>query len=296
MTATMESIQREISWRKDLFSEFGGQIINRGIEPTLLRDWGIYGGQQGIWIDKQRTAPLTENGYGLAMGLLHKGDLYPDDFDNTGVIYHYPFTNRPQSRDMGEITAVKNLQIYDVPIFVIKVSDVDKSKRDVCFGYVVSWDDNAGAFIIEFGFERIIRTVSEEPFQLIDQDRRSLRQSNERLGQASFRIKVFQRYGFQCAVCEMQIIDLVDAAHIIPKAEHGTDDPRNGLPLCAIHHRAFDKGHFAIHPVTTSLVYKSGAVDMQRLSITRSSLIHLNNQPHPEALQLAWELWHRHSR
>src|SRR5437762_1322977 len=90
MTTIIESIQREITWRKDLFSELGGQIVNRGIEPNFLRNWGIYGGQQGIWVDKQRTAPLTENGYGLAMGLLHKGDMYPDDFDETGVIYHYP--------------------------------------------------------------------------------------------------------------------------------------------------------------------------------------------------------------
>jgi putative restriction endonuclease len=36
-------------------------------------------------------------------------------------------------------------------------------------------------------------------------------------------------------------LDLLDAAHIIP-VEHkrGTDETKNGLSLCALHHRAYD--------------------------------------------------------
>jgi hypothetical protein len=44
----------------------------------------------------------------------------------------------------------------------------------------------------------------------------------------------------RCCVCGIQL-DLLDAAHIIPvEHERGTDEIKNGLSLCALHHRAFD--------------------------------------------------------
>ena len=105
--STYSLINNEIKWRFDLLVEIGGEVINSNIDPTTLREWQIYGGQQGIWVDKQRTSALTDDGNGLAVSLLHKGNLYPDDFSETGVIYHYPVTNRPELRDLSEIEAVK---------------------------------------------------------------------------------------------------------------------------------------------------------------------------------------------
>jgi hypothetical protein len=71
-------ITEEIEWRKELLAEIGGEAANYEIAPATLRDWRIYGGQQGIWVDKRRTSALTEDGNGLAVSLLHKGDVYPD--------------------------------------------------------------------------------------------------------------------------------------------------------------------------------------------------------------------------
>lgn len=39
----------------------------------------------------------------------------------------------------------------------------------------------------------------------------------------------------------------VGAAHIYPKSEGGPDDPRNGIPLCKVHHWAFDCGWFSVN-------------------------------------------------
>ena len=43
-------------------------------------------------------------------------------------------------------------------------------------------------------------------------------------------------------------LSLLDAAHLYPISKKGTDDPRNALVLCALHHRAFDRGLILIDP------------------------------------------------
>jgi putative restriction endonuclease len=56
----------------------------------------------------------------------------------------------------------------------------------------------------------------------------------------SFQSRVLTAYSFKCAICGIQL-KLVDAAHIIPVHENGTDETSNGLALCTLHHRAYDK-------------------------------------------------------
>jgi hypothetical protein len=90
------------------------------------------------------------------------------------VIYHYPTTSRPQSRDSGEIEAVKNCGRLNVQLFVITVSEVDPSRRDVYFGYVPMWDDRAKVFIVEFGIDQstIASKERDKPFELAVNERR----------------------------------------------------------------------------------------------------------------------------
>lgn len=67
-----------------------------------------------------------------------------------------------------------------------------------------------------------------------------------------FRAQVLRAYQFQCAICGF---DLrvgtggapigVEAAHIKWKQAQGPDDVSNGIALCALHHKMFDKG--ALH-------------------------------------------------
>ncbi len=68
-----------------------------------------------------------------------------------------------------------------------------------------------------------------------------------RLVQGFFREAVLSSYGFQCAVCELNLAELLNASHIIPwgKNIERRADPRNGLSLCALHDRAFDRGLIA---------------------------------------------------
>jgi putative restriction endonuclease len=67
----------------------------------------------------------------------------------------------------------------------------------------------------------------------------------------NFRKEVLRAYNYQCAVCgyDLKMDDVtvgLEAAHIKWKQFHGPCDVSNGLTLCAVHHKAFDKGAFSI--------------------------------------------------
>src|SRR5829696_1649559 len=101
------------------------------VSPSLLRELGIYGGAQGIWIAKERTSSLTDSGTGVTVGLLHTGKAYADDLSTDGVLYHYPATNRPLGRDSSEIEATKAAGRMGLPVFVITHSAGSPGSRDV---------------------------------------------------------------------------------------------------------------------------------------------------------------------
>lgn len=67
-----------------------------------------------------------------------------------------------------------------------------------------------------------------------------------------FRTRVLRAYQYQCAICgfDLQVGTGgtpigVEAAHIKWKQAQGPDEVSNGIALCALHHKMFDKG--ALH-------------------------------------------------
>lgn len=76
-----------------------------------------------------------------------------------------------------------------------------------------------------------------------------VRETRVRLHQARFRGRVVPAYRSQCAICRLKELRLLDAAHIVGDIEERGDPiVRNGLSLCAIHHRAFDQNLVGISP------------------------------------------------
>jgi putative restriction endonuclease len=73
-----------------------------------------------------------------------------------------------------------------------------------------------------------------------DQRRIVLAQVARRLRDAGFSDRVLRAYGYSCAMCGVQL-RLIDAAHIVPVAVVDNDATSNGIALCALHHRAFDR-------------------------------------------------------
>ncbi len=84
--------------------------------------------------------------------------------------------------------------------------------------------------------------VNDEDIEIVSQPRRTVVASVRRkLRSAGFKLRVMDAYGHRCAMCDLQL-KLVEAAHIIP-VNHAasTDETQNGLALCVLHHRAFDR-------------------------------------------------------
>ena len=53
----------------------------------------------------------------------------------------------------------------------------------------------------------------------------------------------------RCAVCALNHVELLDAAHITPHSDRdGLPATRNGLALCKIHHVAYDGDIIGIRP------------------------------------------------
>lgn len=69
-----------------------------------------------------------------------------------------------------------------------------------------------------------------------------------RLGQQFFRKVIMTSYASKCCVCGMPIPELLIASHIIPWRDDKNlrVDPHNGLCLCTLHDKGFDRGFFTL--------------------------------------------------
>jgi predicted restriction endonuclease len=69
-----------------------------------------------------------------------------------------------------------------------------------------------------------------------------------RLGQQFFRKVIMTSYASKCCVCGMPIPELLIASHIIPwrDDENLRVNPHNGLCLCTLHDKSFDRGFFTL--------------------------------------------------
>ncbi len=265
------------------------------VPPAVLHNLKVYYGGRGIWADKARTHGLTENGVGVTVGLLHTGKTYADDLSPDAVTYHYPTTKQP-GRDQSEVEATKAAKALKLPVFVITTSQLNPKTRDVYLGWVEGWDDARGVFLITFSDDiqppLIIEMPEDEPFELMaKKDTSKKKQVKARPGQQRFSFRVFKRYGAKCAVCEISAHQVLEAAHLVPDEKGGSNDPRNGLVLCALHHRAFDAELFAIEPCSLSIKFKDSGPDADALKVDYLTLNHLQKKPHQDALAWRWNTW-----
>jgi putative restriction endonuclease len=163
-------------------------------------------------------------------------------------------------------------------------------------GWVCDFDDDNRQFLILFDQETpplySLAETASDPFHLTDEPRLKASTVLARTGQQRFRFHVLSKYGCKCAVCDICHPQLVKAAHICGKANKGSDDWRNGIPLCATHHDAFDSHLFCVDPTSGAIHCKPG-VTAKDIGLRETSLQPLKNGPHVDALQWQWKLTQR---
>ncbi len=124
-------------------------------------------------------------------------------------------------------------------------------KHNVLGGF----DDDAFSIIrnnLDFAVEMILGVLNESfPLsiaeELLDYLDISVQLNNAKARDPEFRRNVLREYNYKCAVCgfDLGVDDVVfgiEAAHIKWKQFYGPCTVDNGLALCSIHHKAFDKG------------------------------------------------------
>lgn len=127
-------------------------------------------------------------------------------------------------------------------------SKLDKIVWEKYFGHWDNLVEDAGS-IAKSAAPQLPRLLDADAFETLPQpkaghnteERRSV---ITRLHQSFFRRVVLAGFEDQCCVCDLNVPLLLVASHIIPWSERSETrlDPRNGLCMCALHDRAFDRG------------------------------------------------------
>lgn len=257
----------------------------RGVRADVLRDLRIYGGAQGIWLDKAAATDwVAPDGAGVTVALMHSGRVFPDDLTDDGLIHRYPETGRPRGYDLTEISATKNAGFLGLPVFVITLAGARGALRDVRIGWIEDWNDSIRAFLVAFSsITRPVACVGEEPGRLFGRAAgmdepwaaawRAEGEAEEGATRgpaigastaARFRFNVFRCYGYRCAVCDISAAELLDAVRT-------GIGPVDGIVLCASHSRAYRAGLLRIDAADGHVVMRAG-VSARELGVTRMRL------------------------
>lgn len=97
--------------------------------------------------------------------------------------------------------------------------------------------------------DKIDRISDREIAKIPNKSRREIvRTLKQKYREHDFRARVLSAYKNTCAICGIQL-GLVEAAHIVPVQRDGsTDETTNGVALCSLHHRAYDRGLISFDP------------------------------------------------
>lgn len=200
--------------------------------------------------------------------LANKGEIYNDEI-GSGSQFTYEGEGVPEKGDQTETTANRALidAVEDpIPIYLFTSEEgvneyeyrglVDvQSYRYVSVGERMVYRYLMKKFEIDSWHKyvetenEIIDGSDESPSLTEDHAKYTIAKSKVRSSVFSCRVK--EQYEYTCAACGTKRLSPdgeheVEAAHVYPKSEGGSDDLRNGVALCRLHHWAFDCGWFSM--------------------------------------------------
>ncbi|MEF1278208.1 HNH endonuclease signature motif containing protein [Vibrio fortis] len=273
----MEStlILKEIERRKKLFNAISYVDVAPEVEPSKLRDLGIYGGAAGVWVNTEVTRNIVDSSSGVAVSVLHTGKDYSDTMSTEGINYDFPNTQRKGSHDQNEIKALKNCFEAQIPLFVISKAS-NKSLRNVHIGLISSFDEtNAKVFIKFVGQDKLFPKANEsineseveykvnfesdvnKSLNDSPEKRRSRLSSRSKTPRVVYRLvkdysrdpdvvaEALYRANGRCEKCQAKAPftkrsngqPYLEVHHIIPLSQGGLDSLSNVISLCPNCHR-----------------------------------------------------------
>lgn len=220
------------------------------------------------------------------------GSKYPDGSSEDGIWdYHYE-GDTPGGRNL-KLRAAHTLKLpiifYDwiapsiyAPLFPVHVVEDDPTRLRV-----------------KLAFDPSPLGGIDEPVSAVEESFRKATIA-QRVHQTEFRARVLHAYSDMCAICGMPFASLLDAAHIRPYGTPGSTAHAvsNGLALCTIHHRAYDRKLLGIdgerrlyvHPLIEST--QDGpvfAASLQQLPSALSFVPRGKDAPDPDRLEVTFK-------
>ena len=167
---------------------------------------------------------------------------YEDVDDGSGLVRYAFRTGSPAAGDNRKLVEAVRLGVPLV-YFVRVQPGVYSALYPV---YAVEVDPNGSGVLLDLtgagdGVEPLGVPASE-------QRRYAASIARRRLHQVMFRSRVLLAYRSRCAVCRLEEPVLLEASHILGDAEGGEPIVPNGLSMCTIHHRAFDRQLLGVSP------------------------------------------------
>jgi hypothetical protein len=102
---------------------------------------------------------------------------------------------------------------------------------------------------------------------------RARRAGSSLVRDARFSRRVIDAYDGLCAMCGLDV-GLVQAAHIYPVSAPGSsDEPWNGLALCANHHLAFDRHLVGVDSASLEIVFHETILEQQSTNLAVNALV-----------------------
>ena len=176
--------------------------------------------------------------------------------DPTRKSYHpeYPFW-RLQNDGIWELKDAENVRI---------ISSGDPRRGDLIaqnvsggfikdiFDLVAAHPENTSELATSILEANFPASIHEDILQAVGLDVES-KTAKKQKRDPYFRDRIIRAYEHQCAVCGFNVrvgntLVALEAAHIKWHQAGGPDVEENGIALCALHHKLFDRGAFTVSP------------------------------------------------
>jgi len=267
--------------KKKDYTAYNRAVVEALREAGLYADnKGVSSGARGAAVEGDSQVTLDDRSYSLPVwamediGDQNRASSSGRVLDAASVAKSNMLENKSKIKLKGFNLVCKALLLYDerIPETSIcircgyETDDIGQFRRafsngaDVLFAPLSLMVAEFNASNKQVGFETIIQARNIEKVSI-----------QVRRREAGFREKVFSRHGAKCVCCEIRHPDLLEAAHIVPVANNGTEIWQNGIPLCATHHCAFDKYLFAFEPESLKIIAAQG-VSLERIGIKYKEL------------------------
>lgn len=120
---------------------------------------------------------------------------------------------------------------------------------------------------------------------------RVMREIRARRGQHAFRSRLIERYGARCMASGCELLDVVEAAHLLPYRGPRDNHVENGVLLHCDLHTLFDLDLLGIEPDTLRIHVHPTLRGTEYRQLSDRVLLSSTSTPSRKALQYRWEVF-----